>query len=371
MHGFRQTFLDGHRRPPAQLLADTGGINRVARIMARTIGHEGDLLFIGGPVAARALVIKDRTECFDQLKVGALILAAHIIAAPVFTLLQHQQQRIGVIFHIEPVANVGAIAIDRQRLTGERIQNHHRNELFREVKGSVVVGAIGQHHRQPVGFMPGAHQMIARGFGGRIGRARIIGSLFREHHRFIGRQTAIDLIGRDMMEAEMGGFAHRHPEFARGFEHVESAGHIGLDKITGPVNRAVHMALGGQMHHRIRRVQRKDLIQCGAVADVGLLKRIARALGDTGDIVQTGRIGQRVQIDHLMARRNRLAHHRRADKARAPCHQYLHGSCSLPNRSSPAAPVAVVPISRLFCALRVPVATRPSGLWRKPRKYRS
>jgi hypothetical protein len=35
--------------------------------------------------------------------------------------------------------------------------------------GSVIVGAIGQHHRQAIGFMPCADQMVAGGFGRGIG----------------------------------------------------------------------------------------------------------------------------------------------------------------------------------------------------------
>ena len=48
-------------------------------------------------------------------------------------------------------------------------------------------------------------------------------------------------------------------------------------KVAGPVDRAVDMAFGGQMHHRIGLVGGKDPVERGAVADVGLLEGVVRA----------------------------------------------------------------------------------------------
>ena len=56
--------------------------------------------------------------------------------------LQDRGQRAGVVLDVQPVAHVGAVAIDRQRLALQRLQDDQRNELFREVVGPVVVGAV-------------------------------------------------------------------------------------------------------------------------------------------------------------------------------------------------------------------------------------
>ena len=137
--------------------------------MAGAIRHKCDLVLVGLPIRTGPFCVQNGAERFDQIEVRPLILAADIIAAPQGAPVHHRQQRLGVVFDIEPVAHIAAIAIDRQRLTRQRVQNNHRNELFREVIGAVIVGAIGQQDRQPIGLPPGAHQMIRGGLGGRIG----------------------------------------------------------------------------------------------------------------------------------------------------------------------------------------------------------
>ena len=76
------------------------------------------------------------------------------------------------------------------------------------------------------------------------------------------------------MKAETCGASRLNPVFARRLQHIKRAGDIGLDEIAGPVNRAVHMALGRQMHHHIGGMGGKDPVQGGAVPYIGLLKGI-------------------------------------------------------------------------------------------------
>ena len=99
-----------------------------------------------------------------QVDVPRLVLAADIVATPDLSLLQNQKQGVGVILDVKPVADILARAIDRDRLAVERVQDHDRDQLFGEMKRAVIVRAIGQHHRQAVGFVPGADQVIARRF---------------------------------------------------------------------------------------------------------------------------------------------------------------------------------------------------------------
>src|SRR6056297_3410288 len=49
-----------------------------------------------------------------------------------------------------------------------------------------------------------------------------------------------------------------------------------------------------------------------------------RAALHRGDILKAGRIGERVEIDHVMAARHREAHDRRADETRTACDENLH-----------------------------------------------
>ena len=98
-----------------------------------------------------------------------------------------------------------------------------------------------------------------------------------------------------------------------------------LDEGVRAVDRAVDVALGGQVHHGIGRVLGEHRVHGGAVADVGADEGVARAVGDRLERAQIGGVGQLVDIDDV---RVRLAHEmaadRRADEAGSPCDDDLH-----------------------------------------------
>ncbi|MNP55638.1 hypothetical protein D3C76_1502990 [compost metagenome] len=73
-----------------------------------------------------------------------------------------------MIFDKQPVAHLLAVAIDRQRLAGQRVENHQGNQLLGEVKRPVVVRAVGQQHGQTVGALPGADQVVGRRLARRV-----------------------------------------------------------------------------------------------------------------------------------------------------------------------------------------------------------
>ncbi|MNG35943.1 hypothetical protein D3C84_1228180 [compost metagenome] len=62
-----------------------------------------------------------------------------------------------MVFNIEPVAYLIALAIDRQRFAFQGVKNDQRNKFFREVVRAVIVRAVGNQRRQPVGTTPRTH----------------------------------------------------------------------------------------------------------------------------------------------------------------------------------------------------------------------
>lgn len=74
-----------------------------------------------------------------------------------------------MIVHIEPVADVAAIAVDGQRLAIQGVEDHVGNELFRELVRAVVIGAIAGDYGQSIGMVPGSDQVVGRGLAGGIG----------------------------------------------------------------------------------------------------------------------------------------------------------------------------------------------------------
>ena len=242
-------------------------------------------------------------------------------------------QRARVVLDVEPVAHVGAVAVDGERLFLERVEDHQRDQLLGEVVGPVVVGAIGDDDRKPEGAEPGAGQMVGGGLGGRVGRGGIVGRLLAEGA--VGPERAVDLVGGDVQEAEglraLGRQAH--PVGARGLEQAVGAQHVGADEGVRAVDRAIDMALGGEMHHRIGGMLGEHRIHGVAVADVGADEGVARAVGDGLERAQVGGVGELVDVDDV---RVRLAHEiaadRRADEAGSPCDDDFHRFLRCPAR---------------------------------------
>ncbi|MNI90831.1 hypothetical protein D3C73_1484050 [compost metagenome] len=59
------------------------------------------------------------------------------------------------------------------------------------------------------------------------------------------------------------------------FEQAVSSDDIGLDEVRRPVDGAIHMGLGRQVHHRRGLKLGKHHIECSAVADIHLIEAVA------------------------------------------------------------------------------------------------
>ena len=57
-------------------------------------------------------------------------------------LRDNEMKRAGVILDIQPIAHVGAIAIDGQGLSFDGIKNGERYQLLREMVGTIIVRAV-------------------------------------------------------------------------------------------------------------------------------------------------------------------------------------------------------------------------------------
>ena len=96
----------------------------------------------------------------DDVDIRHLVMAADVVDLADSALVDNQVNRLAVILDIQPVADVLALAVDRQRLVGKRVGNHQRNQLLREVIGAVVVGAAADGDGQTVGSVIRQHEQI-------------------------------------------------------------------------------------------------------------------------------------------------------------------------------------------------------------------
>ncbi len=75
-----------------------------------------------------------------------------------------------MILDKKPVADVlTPLAVDRQRLARQRVEDRHRHQLLGEVERTVIVGTIADHDRQTIGLVPRPDKMVRGGLGRRIG----------------------------------------------------------------------------------------------------------------------------------------------------------------------------------------------------------
>ena len=136
--------------------------------MSGPVGNERDEL------AARAIgghqPVEGVADRFDDLKVGPLVASAHIVGLAEASLRCNHGQRAGMVLDIEPVPDVVALAIDRQRFAFERVQDHQRDQLFGEMVGPVIVRAVGDDDRKAVGPVPGLSEVIGGCLRSRIRR---------------------------------------------------------------------------------------------------------------------------------------------------------------------------------------------------------
>jgi hypothetical protein len=237
-------------------------------------------------------------EQADHLDVLAFVVAADVVGLARRATFQDPNQGAGMVVDVEPVANLVALAVDRQRLAVQGVEDHQRDELLGKVIRAVVVRAIGGDHRQSVGVVPGAHQMVGRGLAGGIGGIGLVAGGFGEQAGVA--QAAVDLVGGDVMEAEAGlALAFQAvPVVPGGFEQGVGADDVGLDEFGRAVDGAVDVALGGQVHDAVRLVLAEQAADLGGVADVDLLEGVARVAGDAGQGVEVACVGQAVHVDH-------------------------------------------------------------------------
>ena len=149
-----------------------------------------------------------------------------------------------MVLDVEPVAHVAAVAVDRQALPLDRVQDHERDQLLGELERAVVVRAVREQHGQPVRLVVRAHQVVGAGLGRGVGRVGRVGRRLRERP---GRaERAVDLVGRDVQEAEAVRRVLAQVE-PRGLEQLEGARHVRAHERPRVVDRAVDVGLGGEV----------------------------------------------------------------------------------------------------------------------------
>src|SRR5690554_1860517 len=158
LDGFADAGFEGFFGRPAEFFLDFAGVYSVAHVVAGAVLHKGNQV----PVAAflRTKLLEDVADGVHYFNVLFFVVATNVVGFAGFAFGDDFVEGAGVVFHKQPVADLVAFAVYRERLAFQCVEVHERDELFRLVVGAVVVAAIGSQYRQAVGALPGAYQMV-------------------------------------------------------------------------------------------------------------------------------------------------------------------------------------------------------------------
>ncbi len=233
-----------------------------------------------------------------------------------------------MIRHVQPVALVQAVPVQRHGDVVDGIRDEERDDLFGELMRTVVVRRARDDHRHVVGRPVAVGEPIGARLARRVGipRTQLVGLPARS----VGH-AAVDLVGRDLHEApEM----RRLP---RGLEQHERAVDVGHDELTGAHQRSIDVRLGGEVDDDVggdheRRGGRR-------VRHVAAHERVPRIVEDLLEILQPSGVGQLVERRDVPVRMRRegVAHEVRPDEPGAAGHENVNHLCVTSRTGAPRA----------------------------------
>src|SRR5260370_5503509 len=181
-------------RAPVQFALDLARVNRVPPVVAGAVLDERDHLTGWNGGVVRAQFVEQLANRGDNVQVLFFAAPTDVVGFSNAALGEHGANGAAVILDVEPVANVFAVTIHRERLAGASVQDDERDQFFGELVGSVIIGAVGGQNREAGGMAIGADQRI----GSRLGRGvravgRVGGGL--AEGRVVGAERSVDFIG--------------------------------------------------------------------------------------------------------------------------------------------------------------------------------
>ena len=127
-------------------------------------------------------------------------------------------------------------------------------------------------------------------------------------------------------ECGFGGGFKRVPVGAHGFKQAKCADDIGLNKLFGAVNGAVHMRLRGEVNDGANGVASEQFADQFVVGNIAVHKSVRGVRGKRVEIVWVAGVGERIKINHgFIAVGEPILNEIAADEARAAGDKYGHG----------------------------------------------
>ena len=253
---------------------------------------------VGDPIEVLGVLFHRLEDHAEHGDVVLLAVGADEVGLPHAALGEDVPHGAGVVLGVDPIADVLAAAVELGARAVDDVGDLPGDELLHVLVGAVVVGAVGDCGAQAVGAGPCAHEHVGARLGARVRAARPVRRLLGELRRVVERQVAVDLIGGDVVVADV--------VFPHGLQQAEGTFHVGAQERLRVVDGVVVVGLGGVVHDGI--VARDDLIEKLGVADVahdelhavGGQPRDVLGVAGVGQLVQDGDVHLGVVVDHVV-----------------------------------------------------------------------
>ncbi len=117
-------------------------------------------------------------------------------------------------------------------------------------------------------------------------------------------ETPVDLVGGDVKKAEACRPPSPVPLPEACLEKPKGPHHVCLDKGLRPDNGAVHVGLGGEVHHAVEVLLCKQAVEQSRIPDVAVDKSVPASLrgGKILEVRQISGLGERIQVDETPGR---------------------------------------------------------------------
>ena len=193
-------------------------------------------------------------------------MAADIVNLADATVANDKVDGTAVVLHVQPVANVLAVTVDRQRLVVQHVRDHERNQLLREMIRAVVVRTARNRHRHAERAVVRLHEQVSACLARRVRAGGVNrGFLGEKQIGTVKRQIAVNLVSRNLMIPLNAVLTARVEQHLRAHD-------VGLQENGRIFNRAVNVALRCKVDNDFWLFLFENIVNCLAVGNIRLDK---------------------------------------------------------------------------------------------------
>ena len=128
-------------------------VDGIAPVVPETVWH----------IVDQALGLSEvREDHPHHVDVPHLAIRTDVIDSARLSIQQSGKNRRAVVLHMDPVAHIQPVAIDRQRLAAQRVQDHQRDEFLGKLIRPVVIRAARDDDLLPVSVMMRERDQVRR-----------------------------------------------------------------------------------------------------------------------------------------------------------------------------------------------------------------